>query len=177
MNLKKFASFVFILAFITSSLVGFSPKNVFAAAGAPPVTQFTILGYSWSSLYTGTNNYYDKSYASTVSVPDSTPYIITYEIGYGTRLSPYTMKTIDAFPITDSYNNVVGFIHVTSLSSLPTGLNNIKLSCNSMNSPWNVMSDSISLNIQPQTTTSLKTIPITSLKNIKTINDVNNLIK
>lgn len=134
------------------------------------------MGYSWSSIYTGTYNYFDKSYASTIPAEDSTPYIVTYQIGYGTILSPYSMDTIDSFPITDDYNNVVGFIKVTSLKNLPTGLNNIDIACNSTNYPWNVMRDLITLNIQPPTTLLKSSNTITS-KDMKGISDIKGLQK
>lgn len=180
--LKKVVSFIFVFVLITGSFLGFSSSKIFAAS-APPITEFYIMGYSWSDLYTGTYNYWDKSYADTVPVPDSTPYIVTYQMGYGAILSPYTMNTIDAFPITDSNNIVVGFVKVTSLANLPTGLNTINIACNSYNSPWNVMRDSITLNIQPPVTpltSSLKstnTINPKNLKNIKTINDLKDFQK
>jgi hypothetical protein len=183
MKLKKIVSFVFVLVLITGSFLCFSPKKVSANA-APPVTTFYIMGYSWPSLYSDGNQYHNKSQASAVPVQGSTPYIVTYQLGYGKILSPYNMDTIDSFPITDSSNVAIGFVKVTSLKNLPTGSNNINIACNSYNSPWNTMRDSITLNIQPQSSTltnSLTSVNLTTsqnikdIKNIKYIKDINDL--
>jgi hypothetical protein len=176
MKFKKFISFIFIFTLITSSFIGLNTTKVSADGPAPPVTQFTILGYSWKNLYEYNNEgrYLNKSYASTYAVQDSTPYIVVYQMGYGKVLSPYNMQTIDSNPIV-SNGVAIGFVKVISLAKLPTGVNNISLACNSYNKPWNTMRDSITLNIQPQSptlTNSLISVNYKTSENINSIEDI-----
>lgn len=102
---------------------------------------------------------------------DSTPYIVVYQMGYGSVLSPYNIKTIDANPIV-SDGVAVGFVKVISIAGLPTGINNISLACNSYNKPWNTMRDSITLNIQPQSPTLTNSL---ISKNYKTSENINSI--
>lgn len=150
--------FTLILSIIGISVVGYTKKV--QAAAAPPVTQFYIMGYSWSELWNNGEQYYDASESSTVPVLSPKPYIITYQLGYGALLSQESMTNIEEFNIT-SGSTVVGFVDVTAINNLPTGLNTISLACNSYNSPWNTIRDSITLNLKPSAT-------ITSSNSLKT---------
>jgi hypothetical protein len=150
--MKKIIKNGFLIIFVFSFLFcGFTLSNKAHASGsAPPVTEFSIIGYSWPELFSE-GSYYLPDAASSVSVPDSTAYIIVRQIGYGSLGSNYysNMSTYESYPITDSYNVVVGFIKVIAISNLSQGLQSINLNCTSYSSPWNTMSDSIQLDIQP----------------------------
>ncbi|AJA48800.1 hypothetical protein CPAST_c27330 [Clostridium pasteurianum DSM 525 = ATCC 6013] len=86
-------------------------------------------------------------------------------------LTPYNKQTIDSFGITDSNNTVVGFIKVTALTNVPTGVNSIRMACNSYNYPYNTMSDTITLDIEPPATASSSLLKINNTsKSSKTAN-------
>ena len=148
--MKKSFSIFFVFVFL---LCGFTLNNkVHAAGDAPPVTEFYIMGYSWPELFSQ-GLYYSSDAASSVPVPDSTAYLIVYQMGYGSLSCNYykNMSTYASYPITDSNNVVIGFIRVISISNLPEGLDTINLGCSSYSMPWNTMTDSIQLNIEPNT--------------------------
>lgn len=182
MKFKKFTTvFLATLLFVSSFIIiGINSRKAFADAAAP-VTQFNIIGYSWRDLWNTDNRgeYYQPSDVSTHPVLDTRPYIVTYQLGYGKLLSPHSITNIAEINITNG-DIVVGFIDVTAINdNIHTGLNTIQMDCTSYNAPWNTMSDSITLNIQPDATSSdlMQSNAMVSSRNSNKISRLMNVLK
>jgi len=81
-KIKKRFRKVIMMLMVCVGIFTIMPKNIVQAAAAPPLTNFSIIGYSWPDLYQNTGNFYDRSDTSSAPVLSSTVYLIAEETGY-----------------------------------------------------------------------------------------------
>jgi hypothetical protein len=162
--MKKFLSIICITLLFTGVLIFNNNQRAFAGGPAPVLSQFSIIGYSDDQImeqYGRANLIYrDKSDASTYPVIGSTAYIVTKQIGYGTRPVYYVdgnyrdrgNNTVSLLPLYYSGNNVAyGFIEMDEVDGLTPGTHTIKAICSTENptstGQYPMISDTITLTV------------------------------
>ncbi|OAA84355.1 hypothetical protein [Clostridium coskatii] len=162
MKFKKIMSLTFAILLMAVTFTGFTPQKV-SADRAPVLTSLEITGYSWPELYGPERygQYYQKKYASSVSVSGSTVYILTTQLGtsngnYYYVDGKYVSHTIiNTSYMSNPYTRIVyGYNNVDAIENLTPGKHTIEVCADSAvptPSPhfgYPSFSDTITLNIQ-----------------------------